>query len=1250
MIFSIKKIFYKIRLSFRRLRLHNAPFRKLFGRDHRKRGFFRKYIFRLKTLTFAVILYVLIFLKRNFLGIIPLLSGDALRIENIHSNFTDNIYIQGLHIRKIDETKKIDIFFEKVSLDVGRQEEGEKLLAVNRVYVENGYVNVDKKGTGDSEDGGVAFRSLIKNFALVRNILLTKNVEIILKNIDFSFSFKSVHKEFSFKLEKLTGKGNVLADKSKFCPTLSKTDFFYHKEKFNLTAKGCIYPEHLKFDIPVLFSHSHKNERVTGSIMVEPFLKNVKGELKLTGKNIQLNRFFPKKRIIGLSSFSLGYRFHDDIEEKVELTGNIKKKKFRISLLVKNKNHSKWQIETQGVKILNNLFTLSNAGLKLPELNYLVKIKAKGENIHSRGNQGNIKLALSFNFDKTSKRNIRKKNDTLFSINSTYRGSRIRFEKIHLASPFGLAVGKGTVNPKDGWNIYLKIKNNNKEKLKFSKSTNLFFLNFSGLISLKGKLGSPVLRGRFKSKNLSYILKDNKPYTSGNEYSSNSEKEYARDTNIFYYHTLEGRFKIRWKNFRFHSISGDMKGFESLLDEKKSKPFRALFSYDNHTTGMGVILIQNFAFLGYSYSANIQLWKNRTLLLRLSNISILKNNNLLVTDADIIVKKRLNNWTFSTRFMGTKKFHFHGKGSIALLPNEKPRFTLEFQGKIIDLSVLSQFGLKTDRIKGNVDLKISASGSKQNNFFLLDLATSKLFFENKDSKLSEIFQLSTKIKYDNNALTQKLLLNTSEGYLRCAVKGNFYPKKDDPYFTFKPDEPLTFSLLSKNFYLDNFNPIMKAIGINHTFSKALLESTLSGKGNFYNMKYKGSLSVEAQKWRSAFNTFTNIKVSVKSINNIFGIDSELITPYRQGIGYWSLYQNIWKENRGKIIATGVVNLANLIDPKFRINLKAQNTRFYLSRKNFLTVDSGAIFSLEKGLFVLKAVVNAYNGKFYVDDFAYIKNNKKNISSLDQQQSTDAINKILKNWNIDLQIILSENLWVKSSLVNIELKGQGNFIKDTKEAKVKGYLKVQRGNLYVQNNDFEIEFGKLDFTGTDMQKYHLELLAKTEISGKVFNQDIETQIYDIYFSINGELKKPIVTFFSDPPLARNRILTALLSGQVIPYGSGGRYLAMSTSAAALNLYTNQINRFVEKQTGMDMFKLQVKDDSEVSKQQMDALLSAGKYLTKKLYLKAEAEVNQIDQYSLTMEYNLTKWLKLSGSRKKEEGKEIYDALIFINFNY
>lgn len=986
--------------------------------------------------------------------------------------------------------------------------------------------------------------------------------------------------------------------------------------------------------------------------------------------------------------------------------GDSRKKKSKTG----DSSRLKWAITGRNKSFLSALGSIFDVDYDTPSFLRYEYYQINGEDRSHNG--------LHFGFAKAGSR-LRWHPDyspLRFNFFLSYSPGLINFHNIELNQDGIIARGKGSVGRARGWDINFLFDSNGLKKIESISGDRSFYSNVKGDLHIKGSYSQPHYKLGLTLRNASLI--DYRTYyearaldlKKGRAKEANQPEE-TRLQNIKFdlrkmVSQRKRKLSTKKREVRFAfpglPVNANNKNFKKQNKGTLKKEVRSVLYYNElnfELSGMENQLGRKWNFSLQGYETEQKKIEHEPILIKaiFSNVPNYENFSLLVTRLSIdnyilslsmLGKKRLNlnrkywdftiedvslkheervlingaklsiikpglTWMFQGSIRSEKQYQAEIEGKSWIAHDGLIKFDFATQVKILRYDFLDFFGFNLSPLQGTSEINFLYRNTRSSPLISVSWRANKLSWKEK-KKQEQLGALNFALRLDANNFTLALLHLQNKGWLdwKISTALNWDPKTSQ--FIIKGGERFNLLFRNKDYRLDGSNAFFQGLRIQNQFIGGFLQGDLQMRGSVSNLVLDSDLKGDVKEWRIPFNTLRNFSLSIDPKNGDRG--SFLILASLEAF-------------RGQFRLEASADLRNLLFPISIINFYANNIRLNFSDQDYVSIELMTNVYLSPFLKGVSGFIRLSNGKYYLNEFKYLRKKKdKNIELFNLKTILD---QIFKDWYLDLNFSFTDNFLVKSNLGNIEIRGGGQLSYFLDRSFFQADLNLYRGTIYLQNNDFELERGRLTMFGFDPRKYFVSLEAKTEIAGGVSQQEAlfysqaseqsgfslqNEQFYDVYLLVNGELGKPVLEFRSNPPLPRDRILTGLVMGQIIPQSGGGIDLATTSTAAAVNIFTNQINTLIERRTGLDTFKIQIKDDVTQSSSAVNTKLNftVGQYITRKLYVQYQQQlINAEEQpYLVTLEYNLTDWLKLIGSLGKDDrtGQDKQNVLLLFNFRY
>lgn len=185
----------------------------------------------------------------------------------------------------------------------------------------------------------------------------------------------------------------------------------------------------------------------------------------------------------------------------------------------------------------------------------------------------------------------------------------------------------------------------------------------------------------------------------------------------------------------------------------------------------------------------------------------------------------------------------------------------------------------------------------------------------------------------------------------------------------------------------------------------------------------------------------------------------------------------------------------------------------------------------------------------------------------------------------LTLTLGKKVYIDAFGLKGQLTGSvDTAVDDRGVATGTGEFEVEAGRYSAYSRELEVEHGRLLFAGGPLGDPGVDLRATREVPG-----------YEIGVNVRGRLRRPEITFFSDPPLSQTEIASMLLVGRqlnTLTASDSGRFSVnkQQVVSGGGSLLAGQLGRYV----GVDDFGVEAGPDDY-------SALVIGKYLSPRLYI-------------------------------------------------
>ena len=241
--------------------------------------------------------------------------------------------------------------------------------------------------------------------------------------------------------------------------------------------------------------------------------------------------------------------------------------------------------------------------------------------------------------------------------------------------------------------------------------------------------------------------------------------------------------------------------------------------------------------------------------------------------------------------------------------------------------------------------------------------------------------------------------------------------------------------------------------------------------------------------------------------------------------------------------------------------------------------------------------------------------------------------IVRGLQTKLSVRMPRNAWVVGPETAVEIQGTLLVNKNANEPFVLGgSAQTVRGHVTYRGRKFDLERGRITFSGAEENKPILDVVARHEVSD-----------YTITLHVEGDSRRPQLTFSSFPELPEEDILSLLAFGKTIDRLSGSEKTALSSQGAAIagNIISGILQKRLGDTFGLDTLEVEVGDELGTGS------VRGGRYVTQDLFLSYERQLGEQSGNTVEVEYSLGPRVKLKGA-SDDKGQSSVDILWHIEY--
>ena len=229
--------------------------------------------------------------------------------------------------------------------------------------------------------------------------------------------------------------------------------------------------------------------------------------------------------------------------------------------------------------------------------------------------------------------------------------------------------------------------------------------------------------------------------------------------------------------------------------------------------------------------------------------------------------------------------------------------------------------------------------------------------------------------------------------------------------------------------------------------------------------------------------------------------------------------------------------------------------------------------------------------------------------------------------LELTVTIPRNTWVHLDAGSVELMGQIQARKSPAEdLSLTGRIETVRGWYTFQGRKFEVETGQIVLTGESTIDPSLDVVARYTLPK-----------YKVDVVVSGTASAPTLTLRSEPGLEQADILSLLLFGKPASALNQGEAISLQSQALqmAASYVASDLQQSVAQHVGVDSLQLGVGESLSQSR------ISAGKYVTKDVFVSTSQSLGKKQDREVSIEYQLrTNWqLKATATPQGNNGIDL-----------
>ena len=251
-----------------------------------------------------------------------------------------------------------------------------------------------------------------------------------------------------------------------------------------------------------------------------------------------------------------------------------------------------------------------------------------------------------------------------------------------------------------------------------------------------------------------------------------------------------------------------------------------------------------------------------------------------------------------------------------------------------------------------------------------------------------------------------------------------------------------------------------------------------------------------------------------------------------------------------------------------------------------------------------------------------------------------------SWDLNLNIEMLANYWMKNEDIDAEFAGEIKLIRTNGLYKFAGEMEILRGKGYLFDKTIRLDpGGVVIFEGDDEFNPTLDITGYTRLKGTKdqFDEDKSSETLKLGLHITGTLEEPIINVTEDSDFGSNESIVPLL---VANYSGGTTEVTNSFEERLSDLLSNQFSQIGSKQLGVETFEIDPHYSGGTYDPKLTTVTLGSYILGTDLYLSVGSDFS-FKNNEVGVEYRLIKGLLLQGLK---DDQDLYHLNLRLNLEY
>lgn len=259
------------------------------------------------------------------------------------------------------------------------------------------------------------------------------------------------------------------------------------------------------------------------------------------------------------------------------------------------------------------------------------------------------------------------------------------------------------------------------------------------------------------------------------------------------------------------------------------------------------------------------------------------------------------------------------------------------------------------------------------------------------------------------------------------------------------------------------------------------------------------------------------------------------------------------------------------------------------------------------------------------------------------------------WDLDINIDILSNYWIKNSDINAEFSGQMNLIRQGGRYRFIGEMEILRGRGFLFDKTFRIDAGgQVFFEGKERFNPRLDMIAHTRVQGistSRFDEDVSPERIELDLHFTGTVDTVDFDVLPGSGFSREDIIPLLVANY---YSSDSTTVAGPIEQRVADLMSGTVSNVAVRQLnqmGVGVETFEVEPYYGAGGDALSTRITVGFYTTRNLYLYGRSPLSGQTGQEVGFEYrNNSKFFKAFIIEGLRDEDELYHLNLKLHWEY